>query len=221
MHYTEDKFTEDEREAIESLAKVVCYVCGLSYEELRGTSRVRPAPDARKMVYKYAYDNINIGTTYGGSGYALSAWFFDQDHSTISHGMKEFDKLYITNEEFRSVYDKLIETINNPEIMRQFDPKRMYLTEKTWELVRYNVNERLGIKYNLMPEDLRTKSIELYKKGYGYQTIACEVGTDTSLIIYLIKRLGIKKDKVEKIKSIRSASAFIPTPRKNEFHGFF
>ena len=222
MRYTEDKFTEEEIEAIESLAKVVCFVCGLLDEELRGKSRVRPAPDARKMVCKYVYDNINIGTTDGGSNYALSAWFFNQDHSTINHSVNEFNKLYITNEEFKIVYDKLIESINNPEVMNQFDPQRMYLVEKTWELVRYNANERLSVKYNLMPEDIKSKSIDLYHKGYGYQSIACEVGTDAPLIIYLVKRMNIKRDKVEKIKSIRSASAFIPTLRvKNEFHGFF
>ena len=222
MRYTEDKFTEEEKYAIESLSKVVCFICGLSESELRGRSRVRPAPDARKMVYKYVYDNINIGTTDGGSRYALSAWFFDQDHSTINHGVNEFNKLYVTNEEFKTVYDSLIETINSPKEMEKLDPKKMYFIEKTWELVRYNANERLSVKYNLMPEELKNKSVDLYHKGYGYQSIACEVGTDAPLIIYLVKRMNIKRDKTEKIKAIRSASAFIPTIRvKNEFHGFF
>lgn len=222
MRYSEDRFTEEEKGAIESLAKVVCFVCGLSDDELRGKSRVRPAPDARKMVYKYAYDNIKIGTTYGASAYALSAWFFDQDHSTISHGINEFDKLYVNNPEFKDVYDSLIDTINNPDVMINFDPKRMYFIEKTWDVVRYDITERLNVKYGLMPYDLRDRAIEMYRKGYGYQTIACEVGTDSSLIVYLIKKLGIENNKNEKIKKIRAASKFIPTPRvKNEFHGFF
>ena len=222
MRYPEERFTEQEREAIITLANIACFVSGVSYEELIGKSRVRPLPDVRKMICKYAQDNIAIGLMDRESSFALSSWFFNQDHSTISHCIGQFKDLYATNKEFKRVYDALIEAIDDPNTLSQLKPSsQMYLVNKTWDIVRLDSKEKLNTKYTLMPEELKTKAVSLYLKGYSYENISVEVGTDTLLISYMVKRMGLSRNKIENLNKIRM-NGYTPVSRKkNDYYGFY
>jgi hypothetical protein len=201
MHYKdENRFTQDERDAIDGLARVVATVCRLDVEELRSKSRKRHVADARKIACKYTYDNIPNSKFMVGRNLSLSAWYFNLDHSTVSHAVHTADHLYDYDPEFAKIYDTVVEIIDNPNYKPDSEYHKIMSNKKTWDDVRMDEREYNKTKYSLLPESVKEEIINIYKKGYGLLHISNKVGTTIDFVEYLIKKEGVKKDKVGDIK---------------------
>jgi hypothetical protein len=195
-------FEEDKRVAVEGLTRVVAYVCGLDYEDVISNSRKRPFVDARKMVCKYVNDNIPLNHYVRNKNIALSAWFFNSCHSSVCHAVKQGNNLYKSDAKFARLYDAVVEIIDNPEYNPEFTYSDVYNDKKNWTDVRKNIHELLRVRYSFMPQYIREDIIQLYKKGYGEQTIADKVGTTMDLVQYMINREGLVKDKTKLVNKI-------------------
>jgi hypothetical protein len=201
MHYRdESKFTQDERDAMDGIARVVAIVCRLNIEELRSKSRKRHVADARKIACKYAFDNIPNSKSMVGRNLSLSAWYFDLDHSSVSHAVHTADHLYDYDSDFAKLYDTVVEIVNNPNYKPDSEYHRIVSNKKTWDDVRMDEREYNKTKYSLLPESVKEEIINIYKKGYGLLHISNKVGTTINFVEYLIKKEGVKKDKVGDIK---------------------
>ncbi len=195
-------FEEDKRIAVDGLARVVAYVCGIDYEDVVSNSRKRPFVDARKMVCKYVNDNIPLSHFARNKNVALSAWFFDCCHSSISHAVKQANNLYKSDAKFARLYDAVVEIIDNPKYNPDFTYSDVYNDKKNWSDVRKDIHELLRVRYSFMPQYIREDIIHLYKKGYGEQTIADKLGTTMDLVQYMINREGLIKDKTKLVNKI-------------------
>lgn len=203
----ESKFTQDERDAMDGIARVVSVVCRLSVEELRSKSRKRHVADARKLACKYSFDNIPNGKSMVGKNLSLSAWYFNLDHSTVSHAVSIADHLYDYDPDFAKLYDTVIEIVNNPNHKPDSEYCRIVSNKKTWDDVRMDEREYNKTKYSLLPESVKEEIINTYKKGYGLLHISNKVGTTINFIEFLIKKEGVKKDKVADIKRALSGDS--------------
>jgi hypothetical protein len=195
-------FEEDKRVAVEGLTRVVAYVCGIDYEDVVSHCRKRPFVDARKMVCKYVNDNIPLSHFARNKNVALSAWFFDCCHSSISHAVKQANNLYKSDAKFARLYDAVVEIIDNPKYSPDFTYSEVYNDKKNWNDVRKDIHELLRVRYSFMPQYIREDIIQLYKKGYGEQTIADKLGTTMDLVQYMINREGLVKDKTKLVNKI-------------------
>ena len=203
----ESKFTKDERDAMDGIARVVSVVCRLNVEELRSKSRKRHVADARKIDCKYAFDNIPNKKSMVGRNLSLPAWYFNLDHSTVSHAVHTADHLYDYDPDFEKLYDTVVEIVNNPNHKPDLEYCRIVSNKKTWDDVRMDEREYNKTKYSLLPESVKEEIINTYKKGYGLLHISNKVGTTINFIEFLIKKEGVKKDKVGDIKrALRSDS---------------
>ena len=115
MFYSEDRFTEEEKMAIEGLSLLVAELCDVEYVDLVSKSRKRELVDARKLICMYAYDNIPVASTKMRKSLALASWFFNCDHSTVIYSIDAGRDLYQTDIKFKTYYDSIISIIDNPE----------------------------------------------------------------------------------------------------------
>jgi hypothetical protein len=58
-----------------------------------------------------------------------------------------------------------------------------------------------------MPQYVREDIVNMFERGYGELTIANKVGTTMSFVEYFIKREGLKKDKMSKIRKAISSQS--------------
>jgi hypothetical protein len=208
MFYTdENRFTEDERDAMDGLARVVSYVCDVSYDELKSKTRKQQIVDARKIACKYAYDNIPNTRFSMGRNVALAAWYFRVDHSSVSHAVQTADELYEFNPSFAKLYDAVVEIVDNPKYEPDVTYSQLFSKEKDWDSVRMSQQEFHKTRYALMPQYVREDIISYFNKGYGDLTIANKVGTTMRYIQYFIKREGLKRDKIGKIRKALSSNS--------------
>lgn len=208
MYYTdENKFTEDEREAMDGLARVVAFVCDISYEAIRSNCRKRPVVDAKKIACKYAYDNIPNSKLICEKNLALCSWYFKQDHGTIHYTIAKAQELYETEPNFAKLYDAVVNIVDNPTYEPDFTYSDLYKGQTNWDGVRMNINERHSVRYRHMPQYVKDDIIMLFGKGYGELTIAKKVETTLDFINYFIKREGLKRDKMAKIRKALSSQS--------------
>lgn len=197
---TANGFSEVEVEAMEGLVRVVAFVCGITVEEIKSKSRKREITDARKMVCMYANDNIPHRKYQVQKNLKLATWYFECDHSTISHAIDCGRDLYKNDSAFQKAYDSVIDFINDPKYSPDFTYNELYAMKKTWEDVRMNHNESHSVRYSLMPQYIKQDIINLFNKGYGEYTISQKVGTIMEFIVYFCDKEGLKRDKFDKIK---------------------
>jgi hypothetical protein len=203
MHYRdENRFTQDERDAMDGLARVVAYVCAVDYEEMKSKCRKRELVDARKIACKYAYDNIPNSKFNCGRNLALPSWYFKCDHSSISHAIHTADELYEYEPVFAKLYDTVIEIVDNPNFEPDADYLRFVSGKKIWENVRMDDREYHKTRYSVIPESVKEEIINMFNKGYGQLSIANKVRTTVPFIDYFIKREGLKKDKMANIRKV-------------------
>jgi hypothetical protein len=206
MHYIdENRFTQDERDAMDGLARVVAYVCAVDYEEMKSKCRKRELVDARKIACKYAYDNIPNSKFNCGRNLALPSWYFKCDHSSISHAIHTADELYEYEPVFAKLYDTVIEIVDNPNFEPDADYLRFISGKKIWENVRMDDREYHKTRYCVIPESVKEEITNMFNKGYGQLSIANKVRTTVPFIDYFIKREGLKKDKMSKIRKALSS----------------
>lgn len=70
--------------------------------------RVRQNVDARRIVYKLCRELLNIT-------YTRIARYFDKNHASVLHGLKQFDALFETDREFRRNYNAVMNVISSIE----------------------------------------------------------------------------------------------------------
>lgn len=200
MKYTEDRFTEEEKLAIDSLAKIVCYFFDISVEDVRGKSRLRQFTDARKIIASYAYHNIpvkNVNYSKGSGTTSLASWYLDVDHTSIVYCVEECDALIQSNSNFATIYDAIIDAINIKDVDGVTVADKIFI--KTWEMVREDIDEPNHIKYDLVPPSVLTNIRNLYKKGYSEITIGNRCGTTHSFIKHVVNKEGLMRDKQRSI----------------------
>jgi len=208
MKYTdENRFTQDERDAMDGLARVVAFVCGVDYDEIKSKTRKRKIVDARKIACKYAYDNIPNTMFLGGRNLALPSWYFGLDHGTVHHSIDKADELYEADPMFAKLYDAVIDIVDNPKYEPDFTYDKLYEKKRTWESVRMDNNEYHKTRYAFMPQYVREDIVSMFERGYGELTIANKVGTTMGFVQYFIKREGLKKDKMAKIRKAISSQS--------------
>jgi len=208
MKYTdENRFTQDERDAMDGLARVVAFVCGVDYDELRSKTRKRKVVDARKIACKYAFDNLNVFSVHVSKTVMLPAWYFDVDHSTICHAIQTADELYEFSPAFAKLYDTVIEIVDNPLYEPDFTYEQAFARNIVWEDVRMSITAKNKDKYALMPMHIKDDIISLFNKGYGELTIANKLRTTLDFIQYFTKREGLKSNKIGNIRKALSSQS--------------
>lgn len=212
MFYREDRFTEEEKMAIEGLSLLVAELCGIEYADLLSKSRKRELVDARKLICMYAYDNIPVASTKMRKSLALASWFFNCDHSTVIYSIDAGRDLYQTDIKFKTYYDSIISVIDNPE----YNPDTVLnavnneLNTMSWSFVRKDVREKTYIRYLMMPEDIKDQVRDLFKRGFTEFTIAEKTETTVDLISYFIKKERLTIDKKSNIAKMMSLKSYKP-----------
>lgn len=187
--YTRDRFTEEEVEAIEVVSKIVCEIYGVSLDELRGSKRNFPLPDARKMVSHYICNNIELEKVSGYYNVALPTWYFNRNHTSITYYVNSASEMYESDKLFRDMYDKFISIINGAQESEYMLPMKEVEERKyTWEDVRANGGFSNYIKEMLIPEKVGKRMVEMYNMGYSFMQIKnyCRAG-ETFVRYYLNK----------------------------------
>ena len=80
------------------IAAIVSEAFGVSAEDVLSKKRDLEIMKGRLCLYKILYV---LGGTHKAIGKVL-----DRNHTTIMHGVSEFDSLYLHNDEFRVMADK-------------------------------------------------------------------------------------------------------------------
>lgn len=208
MKYTdENRFTQDERDAMDGLARVVSYVCGVDYDELKAKTRKQPIVDARKIACKYAFDNIPNSLFLGSRNLALPSWYFGLDHGTIHHAIESADDLYEHDPMFAKLYDAVIDIVDNPAYEPDFTYDKLYARKITWDSVRMDMTKANKTRYDMMPQYVKEDIVNMFERGYGELSIANKVGTTLNYIKYFIQRDGLKRDKMAKIRKALSSQS--------------
>ena len=196
MKYTEDRFTEEEKLAIESLAKVVCYFFDIDVEEVRGRGRQRVLTDARKIISNYAFNNIPVehvqyrkskGTT------SLASWYLNVDHSSIVYFVNQCDELIQTDKYFSAIYDTIADAVNIQDVDGVTMADKIY--KKRWDDIKGDIYESNHVKYDVIPEAVLTEIRVLYQKGYSNMTIANRHGTTMDFIEHVVKKENLMRSK--------------------------
>jgi hypothetical protein len=143
----------------------------------------------------------------GGRNLALPSWYFGLDHGTVHHSIDKADELYEADPMFAKLYDAVIDIVDNPKYEPDFTYDKLYEKKRTWESVRMDDGEFHKTRYAFMPQYVREDIASMFERGYGELTIANKVGTTMSFVEYFIKREGLKKDKMSKIRKAISSQS--------------
>lgn len=204
MFYSGDRFTEEEKLAIEGLTLLVAELYAVDYADIMSRSRKREVIDARKIICMYAYNNIFIASSKMKRSLSLSSWFFNCDHSTVVHAVSSGKDLYKTDVKFKAYYDSVIKIIDNENADDVLLIAKKELNTLSWSFVRKDVKEKLYTRYLLMPEDIKENVRELFSRGILEFDIAEKAGTTVDLIFYFIKRERLVINKVSNISRMMS-----------------
>ena len=71
---------------LNTITKTACFVTGLTMEELKSESRLRHIVDSRRMVFAIAREFLELP-------YAAIGKYFNQNHATIIHHVKQHKSL--------------------------------------------------------------------------------------------------------------------------------
>lgn len=208
MFYTDEtRFTQDEKDAMDGLARVVSYVCGLDISDLKRKTRQRVITDARKIACKYAFDNIPNTLFYGEKNLALPSWYFGLDHGTIHNSIEKADELYEHDTAFAKLYDTVINIVDDPDYEPDITYDKLYDKSKTWDSVRMNDRDSHKTRCDLMPQCVKEDILNMFDRGYGELTIANKVGTTMNFIKFFAKKEGVKSNKIGSIKRALSSQS--------------
>lgn len=192
--YSRERFTEEEILIVQNVANVVCKVFGVTIDELKSDVRVRPVPDARKVICHYLAKNIRLENFQGRYHIALATWFLNQDHSTVSYAVKQAGFLYETDIFFKAAYDNVVNMINNPDDY-DFNLVLPIVNESdvSWNDVRRNCGYKYEKKKKLIPTDVSKRIIEMYEAGYSISNICREMMVGDKFLNKYVKDLGLQR----------------------------
>lgn len=214
MRYRAKDFSEEERNSIKELGKIVAHVFKIHVSELRSNIRKRRFTDARKVLASIASSNIPVGICdrFRDTGFhqlALTAWYLDFDHSTVSYAVDKANALYKVDPEFKMLYDSVISLLNNPtdDLLNRIEIAEFEVDRFTWGDVKDSIAFTHKLRYMLAPTEVVDGICNLYTKGYSVALIADKYRVVPSFIPYLVKMKGIKK--YSRSKSFDSVTSLI------------
>lgn len=82
----------------------VCLICNISQSEFYSKNRARHLIDARRFVYSYCRDNLELR-------FMDIAKIFEVNHATIMHHVRVHNELMIYDDYYEKKYDSFIELV--------------------------------------------------------------------------------------------------------------
>ena len=202
MKYRGDQFSEEEKNNIIQLGKIVSYVFKIDENNLRSHTRKRMFTDARKALASIVSSNISIAASnkFKSCGYnklSLTAWYLDFDHSTVSYAIDKASDLYVVDSNFKLLYDSIIEILNNPtdELLRRVELYDHELDLVTWDESKDNPAYTHKLRYSIAPEDVLLDISNLYTRGYSEALIANKYKIVPTFISYVAKVRNLERKK--------------------------
>lgn len=202
MKYRADQFSEEERNNIIELGKIVAYVFKINEDELRSHVRKQKFTDARKALSSIASSNIDVANFKnlkycGYSKLSLTAWYLDFDHSTVSYAIDKASDLYLTDKGFRMLYDSIIDLINKPteEVLNRIELAKTEMDNLTWNEVKDTPSYAHKVRYSTAPEEVLLDISNLYTRGYSEALIANKYKVVPTFIQYVAKVRNIDRKK--------------------------
>jgi len=214
MKYRGDQFSGEEIKSINCLGKIVSHVFKIDVSELRSKIRKRRFTDARKVLSSVSSSNIDVGICNrfrcdSFKHLALTTWYLDVDHSTISYSIDKCTELYHTDSEFKMLYDSVIAMINQPseELLKRIDTTKHEMERFVWSDVKDNISFTHKLRYSLAPEDVLLEIANLYSRGYSPALIADKYKIIPSFVSYVVKMRNVNK--ISRGASFMTASQLI------------
>lgn len=204
--YTRERFTDEEVETIEVVSKIVCEIYGITVEDLRGSSRNFPLPDARKMVSHYICNNLELENVSGYYNVALPTWYLNRNHTSITYYVRTAADMYEADELFRGMYDKFIAVLNGLEESEYSLPKKEVEEKKyTWEQVRGSSQFSFAVKEMLMPKVVADRMLEMYNMGYSFMQIKHYSRAGEPFVRYFINKHAQERGRIS-LMGVRGSS---------------
>jgi hypothetical protein len=214
MKYKRDQFSEDEINSINALGNIVAHVFKIDVSELRSHVRKRRFTDARKVLSSVSSSNIHVGLCerFISTNFhclALTAWYLDVDHSSVSYAIDKSTELYDNDKEFKMLYDSVIALINEPseELLNRIDTTEHEMDRFTWNDVKDNMSFTHKLRYSLAPEEVILDIANLYVRGYSNAVIYNKYQIVPSFISYVAKMR--KVNKISRKESFMTANQLI------------
>lgn len=193
LYYNQpEKFTDSEIKWLNELVDAVCFVFGVSIEDLQGTQRHRRISDARKVICYYCYENINLKNIGGPNNVALASWFLKKHHSVVCYHVDMFDTLYMADKNFSSQYDAVLAIMNGTMLKISKEEMEIQQKQLTWEDVKNNCRYTMQIKESLMPESVSSKIRSMRECGYGAGLISKYVRCSQTFVRWYVDKNQIK-----------------------------
>ena len=200
MKYRGDQFSEEEIKSINCLGKIVSHVFKIDVSELRSKVRKRRFTDARKVLSSVSSSNIEVGifNRFKSTEFnclALTSWYLDVDHSSISYAIDKSTELYDVDKEFKMLYDSVISLINQPteDLLNRIDMAEHEMDRFVWDDVKDNVSFTHKLRYSLAPEEVILDIANLYVRGYSSALIADKYKIVPSFISYVVRMRKVNK----------------------------
>ena len=206
MKYRAENFSEEERNSIIQLGKIVAYVFKINEDELRSHVRKREFTDARKALSSIASSNIDVASSerfkqWGYNMTSLTSWYLNCDHSSISYSVDKAGELYEVDKNFKFLYDSIIELINKPseEVLNKIELAKNEMDELTWDEVKDNVNFTHKVRYSVAPEEVLLDIEDLYSRGYSVALIANKYKMMPTFVGYVSRIRGLERKEKHKL----------------------
>ena len=214
MKYRGDQFSSEEIKSINCLGKIVSHVFKIDVSELRSKVRKRRFTDARKVLSSVSSSNIDVGifNRFKSTEFnclALTSWYLDVDHSSISYAIDKSTELYDVDNEFKMLYDSVISLINQPteDLLNRIDMAEHEMDRFIWSDVKDNISFTHKLRYSLAPEDTLLEIANMYSRGYSPSLIADKYKIIPSFVSYVAKMRNVNK--ISRGASFMTASQLI------------
>jgi len=140
---------------------------------------------------------------------ALTAWYLDVDHSSVSYAIDKSTELYDNDKEFKMLYDSVIALINEPseELLKRIDTTEHEMDRFTWDDVKDNMSFTHKLRYSLAPEEVILDIANLYVRGYSNAVIYNKYQIAPSFISYVARMR--KVNKISRKESFMTANQLI------------
>ena len=189
------KFTESEIDAITKVSEIVSYLFDVTVEEIAGTSRKKPLPDARRIICHYAYYNIFLDNFIGERNVALASWFLDLHHTSVCYYVTSSENMYSTDKFYKDKYDRVIAIINGEDVPDHIEAEfvnRAVKRELTWDFVKSSPGFPRTVKESLMPLGVASTIKNMREAGYSPVTISKDVKASANFIDWYAKKNDLK-----------------------------
>lgn len=191
-----NRFTEDEIDEVRKLCEITAFVFDVTVDDIAGTRRHKPLPDARRVISHYAYYNIHLKNVSGERNVALVSWFLDLHHTSVCYYVETCEDIYDTDKKFRRKYEMIMSIFNGePILIGDDDDVKIEVGLRknlSWDIVKRSSGFPKTVKESLMPIGVAEKIRDMRECGYSPTTIARYVRCSIGFADWYIKKHGIK-----------------------------